>query len=295
MSVRPPLAVLARRSTLWTAPGRPRPWPRRPDCSGQRRTPDSTRSGGGTIGNLEDNGNTALLLDFENLIIPFTLGDKDRRVPMEPIVDFLEDNFGNVIFRRAYADWADKKFGAYQRELQNLGVEMLQVPKPSKRSTKNAADILLTADAVECLLLRPFIDTFAIVSGDSDVGPLITKLKSHGKTVVVIGPDEASTARHVINLADRFKFYGDIVAPPAAEKGQPAENPQDAVIGLIRKAGEPIESANLKRKLLQIPRFKDFNEKALGFKSWTAFLNGIDEVDVVRRSDLGIEVRLKGR
>lgn len=234
-----------------------------------------------------------MLLDFENLIIPFTQRDPDVRVPLEPIIDFLEDNFGNVIFRRAYADWADKKFGAYQRDLQNLGVEMLQVPKPSKRSTKNSADILLTADAVECLLLRPFIETFAIVSGDSDVGPLITKLKSHGKTVVVIGPDEQSTARHVINLADRFKFYGDIVAPPSVAKGEPAETPQDAVIGLLRKAGKPIESANLKRKLISIPRFKEFNEKALGFKAWTGFLNSIEGVVVVRRSDLGIEVRLK--
>ncbi len=247
------------------------------------------------IASVEENGNAALLLDFENLIIPFTLGNRDQRVPMQPIIDFLEDNFGNVIFRRAYADWADKKFGAYQRELQDMGVEMLQIPKPSKRSTKNAADILLTADAVECLLLRPFIDTFAIVSGDSDIGPLITKLKSHGKVVVVIGPDEASTARHVINLADRFKFYGDIVAPPAVDKGAPAENPQDAVIGLLRKSGEPVESANLKRKLIQIPRFKDFNEKALGFKSWTAFLKSMDEIEVIRRSDLGIEVQLKGR
>lgn len=216
-------------------------------------------------------------------------------MPLEPIIDFLEDNFGNVIFRRAYADWADRKFGSYQRELQDLGVEMLQVPKPSKRSTKNSADILLTADAVECLLLRPFIDVFAIVSGDSDTGPLITKLKSHGKTVVVIGPDEQSTARHVINLADRFKFYGDIVSPTPSEKGEPAENPEDAVIGLLRKAKEPVESANLKRKLLQIPRFKDFNEKALGFKSWTGFLNAIEGVKVIRRSDLGIDVELEKR
>lgn len=247
------------------------------------------------MGNAEEGGNIALLLDFENLIIPFTRKGRERHVPMEPIVDFLEDNFGNVIFRRAYADWADRKFGAYQRELQDLGVEMLQVPKPSKRSTKNSADILLTADAVECLLIRPFIDVFAIVSGDSDTGPLITKLKSHGKTVVVIGPDEKSTARHVINLADRFKFYGDIISPAPTDKAEPVENPEDAVKELLRKAGEPVESANLKRKLLQMSRFKDFNEKALGFKSWTGFLNSLDGVDVIRRSDLGIDVDLEDR
>lgn len=174
---------------------------------------------------------------------------------------------------------------------------MIQVPKVVRRATKNSADILLTADAVECLLLRPFIDTFAIVSGDSDVGPLITKLKSHGKMVVVIGPDEKSTARHVISLADRFKFFGDIVAPSPAAPSTPKETgskepqtPQDAIVALVRKAGGPVESANLKRRLLSIPRFQGFNEKAFGFRSWTGFLNSIEGIEVVRRSDLRIEV-----
>lgn len=203
-----------------------------------------------------------------------------------------------MIFRRAYADWSEKKFGAYQRTLQDLGVEMLQVPRIVKRANKNSADILLTADAVECLLLRPFIDTFAIVSGDSDIGPLVTKLKSHGKTVVVIGPDEKSTARHVITLADRFKFFGDIIEPPSPpsprrQRGKREQTPEEAVIELLRKAGEPMESANLKRRLLNIDRFRDFNEKALGFRSWTAFLNGIEKVQVDRKQDLGIEVSLR--
>lgn len=204
-----------------------------------------------------------------------------------------------MIFRRAYADWSEKKFGAYQRKLQDLGVEMIQVPRIVKRANKNSADILLTADAVECLLLRKFIDTFAIVSGDSDIGPLVTKLKSHGKTVVVIGPDEKSTARHVISLADRFKFFGDIVEPPPApsprrKRGKREQTPQDAVLELLREAGTPMESANLKRRLLNIAQFREFNEKALGFRSWTAFLNSIEEAQVDRKQDLGIEVSLRG-
>jgi hypothetical protein len=241
----------------------------------------------------------ALLLDFENLIIPFARPGAEL-VALTPVVDFLEDTFGNVIFRRAYADWSEKKFGQYQARLQDLGVEMIQVPRVVKRLNKNSADILLTADAVECLLLRPFIDTFAIVSGDSDIGPLITKLKSHGKTVVVIGPDEKSTARHVITLADRFKFFFDIVEPPSApatprrKKGKQSQTPQDAVVDLLRKAGAPVESANLKRQLLNVPAFREFNEKAFGFRNWTAFLNSIDRVLVDRKQDLGIEVKLRG-
>lgn len=171
------------------------------------------------------------------------------------------------------------------------------MPRPKGPATKNSADILLVADAVECLMLRPFIDTFAIVSGDSDIGPLITKLKSHGKMVVVIGPDEKSTARHVIGLADRFKFYGDIVSaeaePPRGKRDE--QTPQTAVIDLLRAAGRPVESANLKRLLLENERFADFQEKALGFRSWTAFLNSIDGVEVRRGGDLRIDVRLKKR
>ncbi len=252
----------------------------------------------GIIANEDASHNAALLLDFENLIIPFAR--KDTEVSLSAIVGFIEDNFGTVIFRRAYADWAEKKFGRYQRRLQDLGVEMIQVPRPAGPSSKNSADILLVADAVECLLLRPFIDTFAIVSGDSDIGPLITKLKSHGNTVVVIGPDEKSTARHVISLADRFKYYADIVEPEPEPESAPEgkkrlQTPQDAVIALLRAATKPVESANLKRQLVEMRRFREFQEKSIGFRSWTGFLKSIDGVHVDRRADLRIDVSLRQR
>jgi len=213
------------------------------------------------------------------------------------VIDFLEENFGNVIFRRAYADWASKDFNDHEHQLQDLGVEMIHVLRRTRQSKKNGADILLTADAVECLLLRPFISTFAVVSGDSDIGPLVTKLKSHGKTVVVIGPDRVSTAKHVIELADRFKFYTDIVNiedQPARPRSRRApKSPQAMVVEILKKAGEPLESARLKRDLLASPGFKEFNQKAIGFKTWTSFLRSLEQVVISRRGDLGIEVSLK--
>lgn len=239
----------------------------------------------------------ALLLDFENLVIPFETRGKNNpaRIEVGTIIDFVEDTFGNVIFRRAYADWSSSSFGQYQHQLQDLGVEMIQVRRRTRRSKKNGADILLTADAVECLLLRPFIDTFAIVSGDSDIGPLITKLKSHGKTVVVVGPDKKSTARHVISLADRFRFYTDIVSPEEVteKKGGRPRTPEQAVLSLLRRAEEPIESATLKRRLTTMPKFRKFHEKAQGFKTWTSFLESIQGVIIHRRSDLRIDVGLE--
>ena len=185
-------------------------------------------------------------------------------------------------------------------------MEMIHVSRRTRHSKKNGADILLTADAVESLLLRPFITDFAIISGDSDIGPLVTKLKSHGKTVIVIGPDKASTAAHVIELADRFKFYTDIVTParPSGRRsrrggggGSGASTarkltPQTAIIKILRDAGEPLESALLKSELTAMAQFKDFNQKAVGFKTWTSFLKSIDGVVVNRRSDLGIEISL---
>lgn len=248
----------------------------------------------------EDIGQVALLLDFENLIIAFKQrrGSDPDAVTVEPVVEFLEENFGNVIFRRAYADWSTASFAAHQVELQNLGVEMIHVPRRTPRSMKNSADILLTSDAVESLLLRPFIDVFAILSGDSDIGPLVTKLKSHGKMVVVIGPDQKSTARHVIELADRFKYYDDIVSPKSAtttrsRSPKKPQTPQQAVIRLLRDAKEPVESATLKRRLVALDEFRDFQEKALGFKTWTSFLKSIGPVVVDRQSDLGIEISLR--
>lgn len=250
----------------------------------------------------------ALLVDFENLVLAFdqNIEEEIGVIDLDPVVDFIEENFGNVIFRRAYADWSKRKFHRYQHELQDSGVEMIHVRRRTPQSKKNGADILLTADAVECLLLRPFISHFAIVSGDSDIGPLITKLKSHGKNVVVIGPDKKSTAAHVIELADRFKFYEDIVKPnprrrrggrgrgASASAAPRQRTPADAIIDILKKSNEPLESALLKRELLAEKGFESFSEKALGFKNWTSYLNSIDQVWVNRRGDLGIEVSLRG-
>ncbi|REJ73374.1 MAG: NYN domain-containing protein [Acidobacteria bacterium] len=255
--------------------------------------------------NSEPDQQAAILLDLENLVIAFEKqgrGRKKKDPEIAPLIEFMENTFGPVSVRRAYANWAREGLEDLQRELLDLGVEMVHVPKRTRRSKKNGADILLTADAVECLLLRPFIEVFAVVSGDSDIGPLVNKLKSHGKTVVVIGPDRRSTARHVIELADRFKFYDDIVATtkpsPASTSAAPkrrSKSPQRQVIDLLRAAEAPIESALLKRKLMQTPSGKGFSEKEHGFKSWTAFLESIDGVDVLRRSDLGVEVRWRKR
>ena len=239
----------------------------------------------------------ALFIDLENLVIPFVeKGSRDggAAVRIGPIVEFLEDNFGDVIFRRAYADWSHAPFSATERELQDLGVEMIHVRKRTRRSKKNGADILLTADAVECLLLRPHIEVFGLVSGDSDIGPLITKLRTHGKTVVVVGPDKRSTADHVIELADRFKFYRDVAGEISDKKKDATIDPDRTVVRLLKDAGGSIESAHLKRRLLNQKGFSGFSEKSLGFKSWTEFLRSIDGVRVVRRSNLGIEVMLEG-
>ncbi len=245
----------------------------------------------------------ALLVDFENLVIPFDESNDHApgSIDLNPIVDFLEENFGAVIFRRAYADWSKRKFHQYQHALQDNGVEMIHVRRRTPQSKKNGADILLTADAVECLLLRPYISHFAIVSGDSDIGPLITKLKSHGKDVVVVGPDKKSTAAHVIELADRFKYYDDIVTPTPRRRrntrsrgrGTPTLSANDAIVDILTKAGEPMESALLKRELLATSGFERFSEKAQGFKNWTSFLNSVEQVRVNRRGDLGIEVSLR--
>ena len=240
----------------------------------------------------ERRGQAALFIDLENLIIPFLDAKGGSEVRIDPIVEFMEDNFGDVIFRRAYADWTHKPFAASERELQDLGVEMIHVRRRTRRSKKNGADILLTADAVECLLLRPQIEIFGIVSGDSDIGPLITKLRAHGKTVVVVGPDRRSTAGHVIELADRFKYYPDVAGGAVDGTRNGSRSPERAVLTILRQAEGPVESALLKRRLLERRGFSSFSEKSLGFKSWTGFLKSIEGVDVIRKSDLGIEVDL---
>lgn len=149
----------------------------------------------------------ALLMDFENLIIGLENNDPTEEKPfsINTILGYLESHYGHVIYRKAFADWSNAKFRKYAMELSRAGVDMQHVVR-SGYNFKNASDTHLVIQAMDCMLHYPIIDTFVIVTGDSDFLPLITKLKASAKHVIGLGT-QGTIANTLLENCDDYIYY----------------------------------------------------------------------------------------
>ena len=152
---------------------------------------------------MADEERIALFLDYENLAI----GARDDLGGMEfdlrPLTDALAER-GRVVVRRAYADWS--YFEQDRRNLTLHHVELIEIPQRMGAVRKNAADIKMAVDAMEMCLVREYITTFVICTGDSDFTPLVGKLRELNRRVIGVGL-EASTSRMLPPACDEFLFY----------------------------------------------------------------------------------------
>ncbi len=149
--------------------------------------------------------NIAVFSDFENIAI----GVREANFPsfdINMVVERLLDK-GKVLVKKAYADW--ERYRAYCRPMHEAGFELFEIPHVSY-SGKNSADIHLVVDALDLCYTRPHIDTFVILSGDSDFSPLVRKLRVNNKTVIGIGVKKSSS-NLLIECCDEFIYYDDLV------------------------------------------------------------------------------------
>jgi len=150
-----------------------------------------------------DERNLALFIDFDNV----ALGARDSRQRFD--VRLLMQRVlekGKVVVKRAYADWHYYK--EHMKPLHEAAIELIEVPSP-KIGGKNSADIRLVVDAIDLCYSKSHIDTFVIVSGDSDFSPLVSKLRENDKGVIGIGV-RSSSSKLLISNCDEFIFYDDI-------------------------------------------------------------------------------------
>lgn len=243
-------------------------------------------------------GQLAVLIDFENVGLDH----------IRPLLDQLSD-LGRVIIRRAYADWS--KAASKRDQLLQLGMEPIHVFRSSV-SGKNSSDIRLAIDAVE-LLYRSPVDTFVIVSSDSDFVPLVTALRSAGKTVIGAGR-RSIVSPTLVKSCDRYFFLdeeGKEEPPPLARRRAPdkkeeAEEPRqpggpdDAVSLLLRALHAAMDyegkvhGSRLHETMTRID--PSFNFRALGHRTFTQFLEATGEVAVKRPPGQGdVEVELKSQ
>src|SRR5436309_2198161 len=161
----------------------------------------------------------AVFVDFENLALGFQ-GRRDK-FDISRVVERLVEK-GKIVAKKAYADWS--RFAQYTAPLHEAAIELIEIPRRGQTG-KNSADIRLCVDAMDLAYSKEHIDTFAVVSGDSDFSPLVSKLKELGKHVIGLGMQE-STSELLRDNCDEFIYYEDLGKAPALSPTVDAQIPE---------------------------------------------------------------------
>jgi uncharacterized protein (TIGR00288 family) len=233
--------------------------------------------------------NLALFCDFENIAI----GVRDARYDKFDVSRVVERLLlkGSIVVKKAYCDW--DRYKTFKAAMHQAGFELIEIPHV-QQSGKNSADIRMVVDALDLCYTKTHVDTFVIISGDSDFSPLVSKLRENNKGVIGVGVKN-STSDLLIANCDEFIFYDDLVREQKARRtvrkkastGGPAATPEsredakrqeafDIVLAtldeLIAERGEDekIWSSMVKRAIKR--RRPGFNESYYGFRSFTALL-----------------------
>jgi uncharacterized protein (TIGR00288 family) len=257
----------------------------------------------------------AVFLDLENI----ALGARDAKYPSFDIKKVLERLLlkGHIVVKKAYCDF--DRYKDFKRGLHEAAFELIEIPHV-RQSGKNSADIRMVVDALDLCYTKSHVDTFVIISGDSDFSPLVSKLRENAKTVIGIGVKN-STSDLFLNNCDEFIYYDDLVRKerthrrPAAAAARPASAPAEskggpdpaAALDLVvetldavseeRGETEPIWGSMIKQAIKR--RHPGFNERFYGFRSFNDLLADAEKRGLlVLRSDEksgGYTVRIADR
>jgi uncharacterized protein (TIGR00288 family) len=252
--------------------------------------------------------NMAVFCDFENI----ALGVAEAKYEKFAIRLVLEKLLvkGSIVVKKAYCDW--ERYKSFKAPMHEAAFELIEIPHV-RQSGKNSADIRMVVDALDLCYTKPHVDTFVIVSGDSDFSPLVSKLRENNKTVIGIGV-RASTSDLLVRNCDEFIFYDDLVRADEsqrsraakrkeAKEGEPrepkkktkstekivepaaADDRKSAALELVmqtfealaaeRGGDEKIWPSMIKQALKR--RRPDFNESAYGYKSFGKLLEDAQE------------------
>jgi hypothetical protein len=197
---------------------------------------------------------------------------------------------GRIVYKRAYCDWS--RYRAALQEFHSQGIEMIDIPQ-TKVSGKNSADIRMVVDAMDLCYSKHHIDIFALVSGDSDFSPLVSKLKENNKRVLGCGA-KSSTSDLLIANCDEFIYYDDLVraarkAPPAAEhkkektdvdKKQEASQRVLELLETLEQDYDPLWGSMLKQAIRRV--YPGFSEAYYGYRSFSDLLEEIQKKGLIQ-------------
>ena len=229
--------------------------------------------------------NMALFCDFENI----ALGVREAKYADFDMQKVLERLLlkGNIVVRKAYCDWG--RYREFKPATHEAAFELIDIPHV-RMSGKNSADIRMVVDALDLCYTKSHVDTFVIISGDSDFSPLVSKLRENNKTVIGIGVKNSSSDLLIANC-DEFIFYDDLVSGSDKQRrkrtkktgrkkqGDDESGKQEAldmvmetVEDLFKERGEeePVWGSMVKQATKR--RKPGFNESSHGFRSFSELL-----------------------
>ena len=184
------------------------------------------------MANAPEVTNMALFCDFENV----ALGVQDAKYERFDIGKVLERLLlkGSIVVKKAYCDW--DRYKAFKAPMHEASFELIEIPHV-RQSGKNSADIRMVVDALDLCYTKSHVETFVIISGDSDFSPLVSKLRENNKVVIGVGVKN-STSDLLIANCDEFIFYDDLVREQKKAESRKAGARKAAGAGGPRKKGE---------------------------------------------------------
>jgi uncharacterized protein (TIGR00288 family) len=246
----------------------------------------------------------AVFLDLENI----ALGARDAKYPSFDVKKVLERLLlkGHIVVKKAYCDF--DRYKDFKRGLHEAAFELIEIPHV-RQSGKNSADIRMVVDALDLCYTKGHVDTFVILSGDSDFSPLVSKLRENAKTVIGVGVKN-STSDLFLNNCDEFIYYDDLVRKEHSRRRRPgggnagtrtanapadsaASAPTDSAAPAENKAADPADALDLVVETLDAVteergeneqiwgsmikqaikrRHPGFNERFYGFRSFNDLL-----------------------
>ena len=248
----------------------------------------------------QETRNMALFCDFENI----ALGVRDAKYAQFDMQRVLERLLlkGSIVVKKAYCDW--ERYKEFKAAMHGAAFELIEIPHV-RQSGKNSADIRMVVDALDLCYTKSHVDTFVIISGDSDFSPLVSKLRENAKTVIGVGVKN-STSDLLIANCDEFIYYDDLVreeeakrraarkrkeARPATAAKEPSgadEKQQEAMELLLetvdaliaeRGEGEKIWGSMVKQTLKR--RKPGFSESYFGFRAFSDLLEEAEKRNLV--------------
>ena len=245
------------------------------------------------MASTQETRNMALYCDFENV----ALGVREAKYAQFDIGRVLERLLlkGSIVVKKAYCAW--ERYKDFKAPMHSAAFELIEIPHV-RMSGKNSADIRMVVDALDLCYTKSHVDTFVIISGDSDFSPLVSKLRENAKVVIGVGVKNSSSDLLIANC-DEFIFYDDLVreeevkrraAKKRKESGPAGTEKQQEAFDLVvetlqaliaeRGEGEKIWGSMVKQALKR--RKPGFNESYYGYRAFSDLLEEAEKKGLIK-------------